>query len=124
MAKLKLDGTSPNPSPYSDFTSKYRTSQMIEDRRDMTKSEQPSRTPTSYSGGDIGSMRADAKGRSPRTNGSGYDGNTPDDYSTQDIGGQASPTTPGSGFPSVTSNQQKANYAPQMEEYINNSKRK
>lgn len=32
MAKLRLDGTS-KPSPYADWTSNYRTSQMIEDRR-------------------------------------------------------------------------------------------
>lgn len=85
----------------------------------MTKSELPSSTPRSGVKDVVRGV-----GSSPRTRGSGYDEGTPDDYSTSDIGSTPNQTTPGSGFPSVTSNQQKANYAPQMEEYINNSKKK
>lgn len=123
MAKLRLDGTSPSPSPYSDFTSKYRTSNMIEDRRDVTKSELPSKTPRNS----LTPVEDWSSGKGTGSTGRGRadDGTTPDDYSLGTAeGGPVSKATPGSGFPSVTSNQQKANYAPQMEEYINNSKKK
>lgn len=119
MAKLRLDGTSKAPSPYSEFTKNYRMSGMIEDRRDVTKSERPSSTPRGIAGSASSTVRS--ANQAPST----PDANTPDDFSTDDFGRKGgSPTTPGSGFPSVTSNQQKANYAPQMEEYINNSQKK
>lgn len=125
MAKLRLDGTSPSPSPYSDFTSKYRTSNMIEDRRDVTKSEQPSRTPKDLRSLVQDTIEPGSRGSTPKQKYGTADENTPDDYGVGPAeGGAVSKATPGSGFPSVTSNQQKANYAPQMEEYINNSKKK
>lgn len=61
-------------------------------------------------------------GASPRTRGSGYDEGTPDDYNSSDIGAMVSKSTPGSGFPSVTTDQQAAQYAPVMEDYIKRSK--
>lgn len=124
MAKLKLDATSKPDSPYSDWTKGYRTSSMVEDRRDMNRALQPSRTPRDTKatvsdimfpgqfGGSTGRGRAD-------------NGTTPDDYSIGPAeGGPVSKSTPGSGWPSVTSDQQAAStYAPAMEDYIKNSRK-
>lgn len=128
MAKLKLDGTSPSPSPYADWTSNYRTSQMIEDRRGKNQALLRSDTPMdqartdSIRAAETGTRRGGTTGPAK---GGGYETVTPDDYQASDIGAKTDKATPGSGFPSVTSEQQsRLNYSPAMEDYVTNSKKK
>ena len=125
MAKKPLlDATSRPDSPYSDFTRGYRMSDNVIDNRNKDVAMRPSRTPRDTKstisevmfpgqfGGSTGRSRGDS-------------GSTPDDYSMGAAeGGAVSKSTPGSGFPSVTSNQQASNYAPAMNDYIENSKKK
>lgn len=125
MAKLRLDGTSKVPSPYSDWTSNYRTSEMIEDRRDMNKAMRPSKTPKDMRSIVQDTIDPGSRGATPKQKYGTADENTPDDYGVGPAeGGPVSKSTPGSGWPSVTSEQQAANtYAPAMEDYIKNSRK-
>ena len=129
MAKKPLlDATSRPDSPYSDFTRGYRMSDNVIDKRNTQNEMKPSRTPRDTKATISDVMFPGQFGGATGRGRGGDQSNTPDDYSgagaADGYGGGVNKKTPGSGFPSVTSNDQVNSYAHAMNDYIENSKKK
>lgn len=128
MAKLRLDGTSRAPSPYSEFTKNYRMSENVEDQRGSPESREAKRimygSATEFKIRERDATQTPYDPRSKRGTNSAWQG-----------GDTRSQTTPGSGQynDSSTNDDQgpagiasfpEVRYAPQMQEYVDNSKKK
>lgn len=116
--KPLLDATSQPETSFSSFTRGYRQSSNIEDRRNMNRALQPSRTPrdTKATVSDV-MFPGQFSGSTGR--GRADNGTTPDDYSIGPAeGGPVSKKTPGSGWPSVTSEQQSSTRKVDAEEAV------